>query len=514
MTTINSAPSKYVRDYDPDAPTSLELTKLAWEMDIRDPEAMNLNIYLATRFSGTSLSGVINPEDYRIRHQLGIDTDTMAGAVAHLIKSGAWKVSFKTSKRVAFPGIQAESLPAHEEQQNFDLMSQEDIKQALLNRGLDSIDRYTPTFIEQARREKPRLKKVKVSFNHLRLFSRYAPGLRGLSRTLADMAAMSITPTYNDFGFYDHGKSPLNYNYGKICHSVWFHSPMMAARTVEEVQELAAVKVLTDDMVSKPFWTRISFDAIAAKFDLGSNPTKAITDAVRQLQNAGWFRAGIELGDGSGDFGLNVLLEPTKKTHDVVWDFELHPGGHAQTEWETRHGHNPPKPLVEGPDPYENLPKLGYHWLYLLKSEKSGKYLTVGQTTTPLRVRLNQHQAFGSNRAVDAAIRAINGDPTDRLAIEYIGQVHYVVCSQYEMRALAKMAELGHELFNNLDNADENYQTIHLDKRFAAYTPWKQQQIRAQARDRYGDVIDLQTLPVPLKSSEGASVPGKSAAQF
>jgi hypothetical protein len=124
--------------------------------------------------------------------------------------------------------------------------------------------------------------------------------------------------------------------------------------------------------------------------------------------------------------------------------------------------------------------------------------LTVGQSTVPLRVRLAQHQTFGSNRTVDAAIRAINADPTDSLEIEYIGQVHYTVCSQYEMRALRKMQELGHEMFNNLSNADENWQSIHMDARFASYTPNQQQDIKWKSRSEYGDVIDLRELPKPV----------------
>jgi hypothetical protein len=497
MTTPTSFNNKYVRDYDPDAPTSVEMTKLAWELGIRNPDAMVLNVYLATKYSGSSLSGAINPEGHRVRHQINLTEETHASAVAHLIKSGYWKVSFRPSKRVAFPGVQAEMLPAQDEEQNFDLMSHEDIKQVLLNRGIDSIDRYIPTFIEQARREKPRLKKVHVALNGMKVFSRYAPDLSGLAKLLALRFVMQVAPVYNDLGFKEHGKNALNYNFGKICHSVWFNHPMMKAKSQEEIEQLAAVKTLTEEMVADTFWTRVSFASIADRFDLGTNPTKALTSAIRQIQEAGWFDAKIELGNGDDDFGLVVVLRPTKKVHDIMWDFELHPGGHSQTQWETKRGFNPEKPLVEGPDPYENLPKLGFHWLYLLKS-KSGQMLTVGQSTVPLRVRLAQHQTFGSNRTVDAAIRAINADPTDSLEIEYIGQVHYTVCSQYEMRALRKMQELGHEMFNNLSNADENWQSIHMDARFASYTPNQQQDIKWKSRSEYGDVIDLRELPKPV----------------
>lgn len=515
MTTNTFSSYGNKRRFDAQAPTSVLVARRSIELTISDPAAWILNVNLATRIDANSHSGAINPDTPRLRHQLRKTEDEFAGMVAHLIKSGHWVVVFKAPKQPEFVGMTEEDISAAIElagETDFQKMSHEAVKRFVLNKGVDQIDHYIPTFLGSVSEDIDRLKKVPGSLNHMKHFSRYTKDEADLELAMQLWAASRIMNRFNDLGFRDFGKSSLNYNEGKICHSTWFDHPLMSAKELPEIEELASIKTLSEEMVTKTFKARLTFDALAKRFDLGDNPTKAITDAIRKINAAGWFTTNIELTSKFDDFGLEVVLTPTLKLHQAVWDFELHPGGTAQTSWEERNGHLPAKELVEGDDPYENLPKLGYHWLYLMKSRKKG-YLTVGQTTVPLRVRLSQHQTYGSNGDIDKVIRAINDDHDDILEIHYIGQVHHDHCSEFEMRALWKMRELGHSMFNSLDTIEGNAHTIYLDKRFNAYTPNEQRFMLMEAKNRFGAAIDLRPLPA-YEEVNTASKPSEHMAPF
>lgn len=507
--TTNTFSNYGKRRFDPQAPTSVLVSRRALELDIPDPAAWIFHVSLATRIDASSHAPMINPESSRSMHLFRKDEDGFADMVAHLIKSGHWIVVFKAPKQPEFVGMTEEDIAASIElagETDFQKMSHEAVKRFVLNKGVHEIDHYIPTFLDSVRADIDRLKKVWGSLNHIKVLSRYTQDEADLELGIENMAPLYIRPRFNDLGFRDFGKTPLNYNDGKICHSTWFDHPLMSAKKPDEIQQLASIRSLPDDMVTKPFSARIPFGDIAKKFDLGENPTKAITNAIRKIQAAGWFTTAIELSSGNDDFGLELILTPTKKLHDAVWDFELHPGGSAQTLWEEKNGHLPAKQLVEGDDPYENLPKLGFHWLYLLKSSKKG-YLTVGQTTVPLRVRLSQHQTYASNGTIDKIIRDISDDHDDLLEIEYIGQVHHDHCSEFEMRALWKMRELGHKMYNSLDTIEGNAHTIYLDKRFNAYTPRDQKFMLLESKEYFGATIDLRHLP----AYEETSIASRSA---
>lgn len=486
MTTINKTPHDYRsrNGYDPSAPSTITFVKHALGMVVKDPRAFHIHITLATYYSGASQTGVIRPSTPLMMHQHNLTETEYADALAHLVLSGHWLIAFVSNVS------NDESFAEH----NLWRLPHEEVKQYLLNRGLHNIDRYIPTFVENVIARQDRTRSEPGSLNHGRLLTRYLPMKAGLATALQLGAIQRIKSRYNDMGYWKFGKTPFNYKNGKIIHQTWFDHPMLKASTLEEVTELASVKHLTDEMVSKSFHARISFAEIAEKFDLGEAPVREITRAIVDIRRAGYFEAEVKTTRGSDAYKLVLILTPTKKTHDTVWDFDFH-RGMAQHEWEKRNGHQPDAEPVVGDNPYENLPPLGYHYLYLLKSRKTGQFLSVGQSSTPLRARLRRHQVHGTTIRLENLIKKINQDPTDSLEIVYAGTVHHNVCAEHEMRTLWKMQELGHEVVNDIDDILQNLDTIQLDRRYDRYTRKGLEYVLRKTLERHGEVIELLPLP-------------------
>jgi hypothetical protein len=479
--------------YDPLAPTTIEFVKYAITMRVHDPRAFVINVALATHYAGASTTSVIRPSAELIMHQTLLNDFELADAYAHLVRDGYWKIVF---------GADA-AYNDEETEHDFQSMSHQAVRDYLLYRGIHAIDRFIPTFVDEVRALKNILREMPGSLNHIRMTVRYMRMKAGLATAMLLKMLVRIQSRYNDLGFRAFGKTPFNYQDGKIIHQTLFSHPMLKASTLEEVRELASVRVLTDDMVDSPFKARLSFADIAGMFDLGATPATQITKAISAIRRAGFFTADVETTRGNDDFKLVIIFTPTKKTHDLVWDYDFY-RGNAQHQWETTHGHHPDVKPVEGGDPYRNYPPLGYHYIYLLKSKK-GQYLSVGQTAKPLVARLRRHQVHGTTKRLESLIRKVNSDPEDALEIVYVGLVHFDYVAEYEMRTLWRMQELGHDVVNDVDDILQNLDTVRLSTRFDRYSPKGKKYVLRKALEKYGPVAELLPLPGETESAVGKS---------
>lgn len=477
--------------YDPNAPTSLEMTKQSELLPLKSPEASMLSVVLASYYDGSSHSGVISPAPERVMGQLNWTDEQFAEALAELVKSGYWDVPMDSESMLG--GIDFSQAEVHE------------IKDILLAYDVRRLQTYICRFVDLARENKRRLQQQKVSFNHLRCLSRYTGQTGGLATAMQLMAVARMAPTFNDLGyswFRKQGIEPVHVMGTpprKLCHSVLFNHPMMRAGNPAEWEYLASIRNLTEDMVTNPKTAVIKAQDIAKRFNLEADTAwRRIWAAVGEIRSTGWFTVKVFTHNPFLN-GMDATLQftPTKKLHDLVWSYDLQAGGRAQTQWEINHGFLSTSKSQEGEDPMVSLPKAGYHWLYLLKRKKTGAYLTAGQTTMALQTRLFQHRTEGSNADVDAVIREINADPNDALLIEAIGQVHYWSTAEMEMRALWKMQELGHRMFNKIDTVAENRRTIKLDTRLAHMGEAQLEEFLRKQWEVHGGTIFQNQLPLP-----------------
>jgi hypothetical protein len=458
------------------------------------PEAWSLQAELISHYDASSKSGALNPKTNRVMHQLGfIDDESFAEALAYLLRSGDWEVPLDMDP--------SDPLSIR---LTWTLMSVEDIKMVLLSYGVHNITQFIPTFIREATEAKDEMKAKKASLNHMKHLIRYTGKAAGLAHAMQVMASLEIRPYFQDlgYGYYkEQGFVPphqLEDSHGrkrKICHSVWFDHPLVKAQDDEGWEQLLGITELTDDMVAKPRFCRIPASVIAAKFDLGEEPEKELSKAIQEIQKVGYFKVWVEGNPNWNLLNRTIKFTPTKQMHDAIWHHDFLAGGERLTMWEVENGHIPWSELGEGMNAHTDLPKLGYHWLYLTKSRKTGKYLTVGQTTVPLNVRKDQHMTYGSNPVIDKVIRSINEDPEDELVIECIGLVHHSVTSKWEMMALQEMISMGHRMYNALATPAENAHTIYLDARLKKMPKWKQQEELQKGLERHGAVCFTNTLP-------------------
>jgi hypothetical protein len=475
--------------YNPLVPTTVEFVKYAISMQVHDPIAFCVHVALATHYAGASTSSVIRPSSDLLMHQLLLSEYELADAFAHLVKAKHWIIVFAADA----------NYEAGEPEHNFEFLSQGDVRDYILCRGVQAIDRFLPTFLYEVMDSRQSLQRMPGSLNHIRLHSRYTRRKAGLANAILLKALIQIKSMFNDLGFRNFGKTPFNYRDGKIIHQTLFSHPMMKAATLEEVKELAAITELTEEMVASPFKARLAFAGIAGMFDLGDTPALQITNAISEIRSGGFFRAEVETTQGNDEFKLVLVLTPTKKTHDIVWDYDFY-RGNAQHQWETANGHHPDQEPVEGDDPYKNYPPLGYHYLYLLKSKK-GQFLSVGQTAKPLVARLRRHQVHGTTKRLETLIRKVNSDPEDALEIVYVGSVHFDSVAEYEMKTLWRMQELGHEVVNDVDDIMQNLDTVKLSTRFDRFTPKGKEYVLRKALQKHGEVIELLPLPGETESA-------------
>lgn len=481
------------RRYDPDAPTSVELIKQSESLLLGSPEAWFLSGVLASYYDGVSHTGVISPKPERVMHQLNWDENQFADALTHLIKSRYWSVS----------------LGLDDMEAGFDLADAEpeEIKDTLMAYGVRNIDTYIPRFIGMARENKSRLKRMRVSLNHLKTMLRYAGMEAGLSTSMQVLAVSRMVPVFNDLGYSWFRKQSIEPVHvlmtpagpRKLCHSVLFDHPMMSASNASQWKHLASIQKLTDEMVARPKSAVLSVAEIAQRFSLSGNVWDQVWSAVHQIKTAGWFTVRVLNNPFGNGMDASLLLTPTKKLHDLVWSYDFQAGGRAQTQWEAEHGFLPASELVEGDDPQSCLPKLGYHWIYLLRRKKTGEYLSVGQTTTSLSIRVFQHRTEGTNSEMNKLIQIINSDPHDGLEISCIGLAHHYVVAEYEMRALWKMNQLGHKMMNKVNRVADNRRTIHLDARLTHMKEAELKEFLILQKKMNGDTIFLRQLPPPPK---------------
>jgi hypothetical protein len=480
--------------HDANALTSIGLIKYTAGLDETiDPAAYSLQMLLVTHYDSSSKSGVINPKPSRVKHQLGLTDDPFAEALAHLLRSGNWNVPLDidptdpTSLRL-----------------DWTKMTIAQIKMTLLSYGIDNITEFIPTYIAEAKAAKEALADMRVSLNHIKYLCRFTGKRAGLEHAISVLVSTRIAPHYQDLGYGYYRKKGLVSPYQlinskgqprKIVHSVWFDHWMLKAWGDEAWKRLLDTRELTDDMVSNSRTAEIPFAELVTKFGTGENPVADVTKALQEIGKIGYFKVWFAGDPDADSMTRTVIFTPTKQMHDAIWNHDYLAGGEALTAWEVENGHIPWSELGEGNNPMTDLPKLGYHWLYLTKSRKTGKYLTVGQTTVPLNVRKDQHKTYGSNPTIDAVIRSINEDPEDELMIECLGLVHHHVTSKIEMFALEEMLMKGHKLYNALTDARSNAHTIYPDARFKKMPKWKQQEELKASLAQYGEVIFCNFLP-------------------
>lgn len=492
--TDGLVPFQYKHRYDPNALTSLGLIKYTAGLDAHiDPAAYCLAMYLVSYYDSSSKSGVINPKVSRVMHQLVFTDNTFAEALAHLLHSGNWNVpldvdpSDPTALRL-----------------DWTLMTIEQIKMTLLSYGVQNITEFIPTYIADAKEAAEALKEMRMSLNHFKYLVRYTGKRAGLSHAIMDLVSTRIPPLYQDLGYGYYKKKGLASPHQilnskgeprKIVHSVWFDHPMLKAWGDKAWKALLETRELTDDMVANPRSAEIPFAELVTKFGTGENPVNDVVKSLQEIAKIGYFKVWLA-GDAEADpMTRNIIFTPTKQMQNAIWNHDFHEKGEALTAWEVENGMIPWSEMGEGDNPYTDLPKLGFHWLYLTKSRKTGKYLTVGQTTVPLRTRLDQHKTYGSNPTIDAVIRSINEDPEDELVIECIGLVHHYATSKLEMLALEEMLMKGHKLYNALSDAKSNAHTIYLDARLKKMPKWKQQEELTKTFEQHGEAIYCNYLP-------------------
>lgn len=473
--------------------THIELSKYTATKTVGiAPIAYSLQMLLVSYFDGKSNSGVINPKISRILHQLRINEHEFANALAPLLQSGMWQISTDSDN---FTGLHVD----------WTLLPIEQVSMILESTGVHNIVEFTPLYLSDVHDAKEALSEKRVALNHLKFLTRYTGMEAGLGHALQINVATLIDPKYQDLGYNQYRKQGIvpkfqlpnsNGQLRKLCHSVWFQHGIMSASTESEWETLFNLVSPTPRMMEHTKTATIKIRDIARKYAL-TDPISEIRQAWNDIIRAGYFDLAF-IGDTENPMDGAIKFIPQPKIHKAVWDLEKQPGGQRITQWELENGHIPVGDIVEGNDPMVNLPKLGYHWLYLTKSHKTGEYLTVGQTTVSLRTRLYQHKTYGTNTVVHGVIEAINNDPEDQLLIEPIGLVHHSVTAEMEMRALWKMRQKGHRMYNVLDSIERNRSTIFLDARLQAMSTWEQNNVLTETMKTHGAVIFQSELPNPL----------------
>lgn len=479
--------------YNKDSVTSIEMIKESTNTPYSSADASILSSVLASFYDGVSHTGVINPSVDRLLHQLKWNEQRFAGALAVLVKSGKWVVPLGTDGNTS--GY------------NLALVDTDEITDALLSYGVLNIKTFHCQFIDDARRNKQKLKQQRMSLNYHKCTSRYTGLEGGLAMALQLWAVALTPPKFNDLGhrWYENRNERPPYavrtQSGKIrkfFHSALFDHPMLDNQTPAGWEYLSTVTKLTDDMVSRPREVVIPVSKICQHFGIPQDGWDEVWTAVQEVNNNGWFLAKVINSNpfGNGMDG-SIVFTPQKKLHDLVWDFDLHAGGENQTKWEAENGFLPIPQEEEGDDPIIHLPKAGYHWLYLLSRKQTGEWLAVGQTSLSLEARLFRHKTEGTNSEIDSVIREITANPDDELQIDCIGQVHYWSVHSWEMRALWKMQSLGHNMLNKVDTVEDNRRTIKLDRRLRHLSSRELDAFLLAQKEKYGDQIFLRELPKP-----------------
>lgn len=335
---------------------------------------------------------------------------------------------------------------------------------------------WKPMYLDWVREHRAELKNDHLSINAAKVVIRYQKGRKaGLAKAI-ETYATALTPSkFTDFGFskFPLGSAPYQIWHTdrngrtkgtKMQHNCQFTHPILSDRTPAGYAKLAKILTLTDEMVAKSFSYTMYFSEIRAKF-LGVSDDD-IREAIAEINAYGWHTAVVH---GSGEDAY-VVITPTLEFHQRVWELDLHASGPLLTKWEVANNWIPFGDNTENEDgkgdPMRYAPPLGYHYLYGIRSARTGEFVTVGQTTTSLVTRKNSHERAGSNGDANEGILDILADPNDYLEIVHFATVHYSITSEKEMSLANTMLAMGHHIKNKILTIQQNNKTVKLDSRF------------------------------------------------
>lgn len=456
----NYAPVKRAKSgIDYNAPFAAEMIKQAvFYLRPMSPRAYCLSVLASSFWDSTTANGVIHPEMERTCVSLGITMDELLDIAQEM----AYTLSLE----------ELESGAKSDWAIHYDTTDADNVR----------ILSYQPLFLEWVAANREALKKRRISINHTKTMTRYTLGLEiGLAKAMSILATALTPSVFNDFGFavaekVQRGSAPYQIWHTdrngktkgtKLQHNAQFSHPLLLDRSPAGAAELFQIKELTPEMVEQSYCARISLGVINEKFLLGGD-YQAILDAISEINDFGWHTVRV-LERGADMSQWEAIFTPTLAFHNFVWKMDFFAAGPMLTRWEVENGFIPfGDDTEQGDDPVRYMPALGYHYLYGLRSARTGEFITVGQTTQSLTTRLHQHERAGSNGEANEGILEILSDPNDHIEIIHFATVHHAICSAKEMSLASQMLRLGHNIKNKILTVKDNDRTVKLDARFGS----------------------------------------------
>lgn len=390
-------------------------------------DAYNLSIYLATWWNDSTGNANIRPQWTRLSGSIPFTQDQFVSALEELERLGWWKAIWLDQGKIA---------------------------------------EYKPLFAreEWCDRLKARVKaRGGYSMNHGKFVSRYTKALTSNALAVMNYAVSETPQLFNNLGNDEKGFKRYFVWSGnkkaKLCHGTYFDHPMVRVDDPEGYEALAAAVELPEE------WTRDKPTSLSFSLaDLNQRVIMSTDDfavALEEVHALGYWSVEHHpvdpFGDGRPDEDV-VTLTPTYLLHSMVWELDYCAGGAGTNGYELRYN--------MGDKRRYDLPPLGYHFIYALRSHKTGKVVSIGETTQSMETRLNQHRRSGTNADAHAVIRAITQDPEDTLIIEHLATVFFPQVPEYEMTKAHEFIDAGHPLTNKVLDVRRNRRTVKADRRF------------------------------------------------
>lgn len=422
------------------------------------PDGKVLELILTSMFDPSSKTGVMNPTVPRLMALTGFDEIRLAAAVADLESSGQWTTCRDSRGR-----------PTN----------------------------YLPSFYREVGDQQQILRKnVLGTKDHVTWLTRYgnSAGLTTVQIMAFVMATSTIRPVWNLLGA---DKGPIVHRSpggGKLVQGALFSHQILSDQTPSGWQHLAETPEVPEDINSK-----------SAIVPLGWLARK-VGVSVEEL--IGHLRRPCELFTVRPWRDGKVLIVPTIRFHQLVWEFYRRPAGPERSAWERAQGLYP-TPAADSTsnrlmDSYGSRPPLGFHWLYeVVEVDGDGNevVLFVGETTQSLEARLAQHLQSPSNNDAHRHIQSMLREG-EAPRIRPVSMVHYYETAIAEIELLQWHLSQGCHLKNYIDNVADNNHTVARDSRFSGYP----EELVTGHLDYWRDHTPPADLIVPRIPSSGTAV--------
>ncbi|MFC4369422.1 hypothetical protein [Citricoccus nitrophenolicus] len=376
------------------------------------PAAYALSTYLASWWNNFNSNATVNPTDDRLLPSLNISPEQRADALAELEAKGWWSGVWKDGEVSQY--------------------------KLLLDLSPERVHSLTA-----------RVKRdfAGFSMNHAKAVVRYLRS-DNIDATAIMLWAVAQTKQRNirmGEGFYRSeapGAKP-----GKLFHGVFFSHKKLEELNKANPTLVARLSHLPEAWVhERPFSVSITRKKLSGLVYMSEPRYEA---ALEDIQKLGFWEVRREND-------MDYLI-PTYRLHAFIWEFDRYAGGGSISHWEDKRGFGRAGEL--------ELPKLGYHFIYGLKSRNSGDFIIVGQTTQPLPTRRNQHLHLATNADANEAVLNVLRDTDDTIDIVKLAEVAHPRVAAVEMMIANILKEDGHPIKNKIMTVNANLRTIKADKR-------------------------------------------------